>query len=155
LILVLATLAQTPAAVPMVPLEPRLRLWAPGPDYARGCLVNCTVGIPPGTPPDPTLPAVVVVHGINPFNTLMHLEIAERYGEAVGARWGTSMTVLGWDWNGDTVRGFRPSRNEALAEAQGRALADALLRAGLARVVWPPPRPREPWPIGRAGNSIG
>ena len=90
------------------------------------------MGIPPGTPPDPALPAVVVVHGINPFNAFMHFRIAERYGEAVGARWGASITVLGWDWNGNTLNGLRPSRNEALAESQGRALADALLRAGVA-----------------------
>ena len=53
------------------------------------------------------------------------------YGEAVGARWGTSVNVLGWDWNGDSLRGLRPSRNEELAELQGRALAEALVRAGV------------------------
>ena len=132
LILVLAILGQPSAAMPMVPLEPRLRLWAPGPDHASGSLINCTVGCQPGSPLDPSRPSVVVVHGINPVHTLMHSEIAQRYGEAIGARWGTSINVLGWDWNGDTLRSLRPSRNEALAELQGRALAEALVRAGVA-----------------------
>lgn len=129
--LVLAILAQPSAAVPMVPLELRLRLWAPGPDHASGNLINCTVGCQPGSPIDPSQPSVVVVHGINPVHTLIHSEIAERYGEAVGARWGTSINVLGWDWNGETLRSLRPSRNEELAELQGRALAEALVRAGV------------------------
>jgi pimeloyl-ACP methyl ester carboxylesterase len=132
LILVLSILGQPPAALPMAPLEPGLPLWAAGPDRASGSLINCTVGCQPGSPIDPARPTVVVVHGINPFRSWMHLEVAQRYGEAIGERWGMSINVLGWDWNGDSMRSMRPSRNDALAEFQGRALAEALVRAGVA-----------------------
>jgi hypothetical protein len=132
LILVLSILGQPSAAMPMAPLEPRLRLWSPGPDHASGSLINCTVGCLPGSPIDPSRPTMVVVHGINPVHTLMHSEIAERYGEAIGARWGTNVNVLGWDWNGDTLTSLRPSRNDTLAELQGQTLAKALSRSGVA-----------------------
>jgi len=130
LILVLAVLGQAPPTIPMVPLDPRLRLWAPGADHASGCLINCTLGCRAGSPIDPSRPSVVIVHGINPVHTVMHLEVAERYGEAIGARWGTSFNILGWDWNGDSLRGLRSSRNEALAEFQGLVLSQNLIRAG-------------------------
>ena len=73
----------------------------------------------------------MIVHGSNPFHPLLHLEVAQRYGEAIGERWGDRLNVLGWDWNGDTLRGVRPARNQELAVLQGQWLAEALLRAGL------------------------
>jgi pimeloyl-ACP methyl ester carboxylesterase len=131
LIFVLVSLGQSAAAAPMAPLDPRLRLWATGPDHTSGSLVNCTVGTEPGAPIDPTRLSVVVVHGINPAPVIWHSEIAQRYGEAIGARWGAGVNVLGWDWNGKTLRSLRPSRNEELAVSQGEALAEALIRAGV------------------------
>jgi hypothetical protein len=109
-----------------------MRFLAVGHDDAPGLLVNCTVGAQPFTPPDPGRPAIVFVHGINPCHPFFHLEMAQRYGEALGASWGQSLNVLGWDWNADSMRGPFPSRNALLAECQGRLLAESLLRAGFA-----------------------
>jgi pimeloyl-ACP methyl ester carboxylesterase len=75
---------------------------------------------------------VVVVHGINPLHPLVHLEVAQRYSEEIGARWGAGLNVLGWDWNGNTMHGPGRFRNQALAEGHGRALGEALLKAGVA-----------------------
>jgi hypothetical protein len=132
LLLVLATLGQPAPVIPIVPSRPEVRLWVRGPDSSPGVLANCTVGYSSASPHDPSRPTVVVVHGINPLHRFMHLEVAERYGEEIGARWGSSLNVLGWDWNGDTMHGLCPSRNQALAESHGRALGEVLLRAGVA-----------------------
>ena len=104
------------------------RLLALGTDYAPGVLINCTVGAAPFSPPDPSQFTIVVVHGINPCHPFMHLEMAQRYGEAIGATWGRSLNVLGWDWNGNSMDGPFPSRNAVLAQCQGRAMAEALMR---------------------------
>jgi hypothetical protein len=73
----------------------------------------------------------VVAHGINPFHPIVHFELGQRYAEAIGSTSGAAYNVLSWDWNAVTMRGIRPSRNQALAEAQGHALGQALLGAGL------------------------
>ncbi|MGC8642950.1 MAG: hypothetical protein ACP5XB_24090 [Isosphaeraceae bacterium] len=128
----LASLGQAPPAVAIIPPRPAVSLLALGADDAPGVLINYTVGVPPFAAPDPSRFSVVIVHGINPFHPLVHLEMAQRYGEAVGAVWGPSVNVLGWDWNANTMQGPFPARNAALAERQGRLMAEALLRAGLA-----------------------
>jgi hypothetical protein len=132
LLLVLASLGQAPAATPIVPPQPEVRLAAPGADQAPGVLINCTVGQPPFAAPDPARQSVVVVHGINPYHPFMHLEMAQRYGEAIGAAWGASFNVLGWDWNANSMQGPFPGRNADLAQCQGRVMAEVLIREGLA-----------------------
>jgi hypothetical protein len=128
----LASLGQGPPAMAIIPPQPAMRLMAHGADDAPGVLINCTVGVPPFAAPDPSRISVVIVHGINPYHPFMHIEMAQRYGEAIGAVWGSNVNVLGWDWNASTMLGPFPARNAALAERQGRLMADALLRAGLA-----------------------
>ena len=128
----LASLEQVPSALVVIPRQPAARLLAVGTDQAPGVLINCTVGAPPFAAPDPSRFSVVIVHGINPCHPFMHLEMAQRYGEAIGAVWGSHLNVMGWDWNANSMRGPFPLRNAALAERQGRAMAEALLRAGLA-----------------------
>ena len=120
LLLVLASLGQAPTALPIVPPEPAARFLAPGPDDAPGVLINCTVGAATLRAPDPSRPTVVIVHGINPYHPFMHIEMAQRYGEAIGACWGSDLNVLGWDWNANSMQGPFPGRNALLAECQGR-----------------------------------
>jgi hypothetical protein len=107
------------------------RLTAFGPDLARGELVNLTAGSARSDPPAPGRPTVVVVHGLNPLHPLLHLVMAERYAEALGARHGGAVNVLGWDWNAATIRGLRAETNARHAVAQGRRLAGALLASGV------------------------
>jgi hypothetical protein len=132
LLLVLASLGQAPTAMLIVPPQPQARLLALGTDQAPGLLINCTVGVPPYAPPDPSRPTLVIVHGINPYHPFMRVEMAQRYGEAIGACWGANLNVMGWDWNASTMQGPFPVRNALLAEWQGRLLAEALMKSGLA-----------------------
>jgi hypothetical protein len=81
---------------------------------------------------DPSRPTVLIIHGINPLHPLMHMEMAQRYGEAICSRWGSSINVLGWNWNGRTLTSLRASENDALAELQGLSLAEVLLQQGAA-----------------------
>jgi hypothetical protein len=106
------------------------RLTAVGRDPARGELVNLTIGFARGDAPAPARPTVVVVHGLNPFHPVLHFTIAERYAEAIHARHGGAVNVLGWDWNAATMHGLRAGTNARHAVEQGRRLASALLASG-------------------------
>lgn len=108
-----------------------IRLTAVGPSPARGLLVNRTVGRRPFDPVDPSIPAVVVVHGMNPFHPLIHFTMGQCYGDALGGRYGATVQVLEWDWNAVTTTNFLfgCSANERFCEAQGRMLAAALIAA--------------------------
>lgn len=130
--LILGSLGQSMPASRGSPPPRAIRLLAHGADHAPGLLVNHTVGVPPFAAPDPGRLTIVIVHGINPYHPFMHIEMAQRYGEAIGAAWGRNVNVMGWDWNADTMRGPFPARNAALAEAQGKALGEALLRTNIA-----------------------
>ncbi len=132
LLVILAALGQSSATASLAVAQSEPRLWAAGADHAPGLLVNYTVGCHPGSVLDPSRPAVVIIHGINPLHPLMHMEMAQRYGEAIGSRWGSSVSVLGWNWNSSTLRGLRATENDALAELHGLALADVLMRQGAA-----------------------
>jgi hypothetical protein len=109
------------------------RLTAIGPSPARGLLVNRTVGSRPFDPVDPSRPAVVVVHGLNPFHPLVRFTMGERYGEALGRTYGDSVQVFEWDWNAVTTTGLLSglSANERFCEGQGRMLAGALIGSGI------------------------
>ncbi len=102
-----------------------------GPSLSHGVLVNHTLGAVPDVPIDSTRWTVVVVHGINPFSPIAHFTMAERYAEAIGRRFGSSINVLGWDWNAATLASVRPSVNDQVAVHQGFALAAAIQRAGI------------------------
>jgi hypothetical protein len=110
---------------------PSDRLMAWGRDPSRGVLVNLTVGSGPADPVDPRRPTVVVVHGLNPFSTVLRFEMAERYAEEIGRAWGPSVTVLAWDWNAAATPRLRPGAGIREALDQGAALAGALLGTGL------------------------
>ena len=102
-----------------------------GGDPARGILVNCTPGSRPFDPPDPGLPTVVFVHGLNPAPRVVHFTMTERVAEALSRRRGPPCNVLGWDWNSATFESLRPSVNSRAAVHQGQALAWALWCAGV------------------------
>jgi hypothetical protein len=121
-----------------------LRLAAPGPDRARGVLVNLTVGFERGNPPAPGRPTVVVAHGLNPFHPLLHLTLAERYAEAINARYRGGVNIVGWDWNADTLQGLSAEANARGAIGQGQRLAGALLASGV-----------EPAGLQLVGHSTG
>jgi hypothetical protein len=108
-----------------------VRLFELGRDRSPGVLLNLTAGARPCDPIDPSRPTVVVTHGLNPMAPAFRFAMAERYAEAIGARYGRSINVLSWDWNGVTMRSLRPSRNDADALEQGWALGAALLRLGV------------------------
>lgn len=131
-LLALASLGQGSPAMAIAPPQPAARLIALGSDDAPGLLVNCTVDSPPFAAADPSRFSVVIVHGINPYHPFMHIEMAQRYGEAIGRTWGSNVNVLGWDWNAKSMLGPFPGHNAALAERQGRAMAEALMAAGFA-----------------------
>ena len=131
LYLALASLGQAPPALEIGIPQTAAPLMALGTDDARGA-TSIAPWAAPFSPPDPSQFTIVVVHGINPCHPFMHLEMAQRYGEAIGATWGRSLNVLGWDWNGNSMDGPFPSRNAVLAQCQGRAMAEALMHAGLA-----------------------
>ena len=99
------------------------------PSPARGLLVNRTVGSRPFDLVDPARPAVVVVHGLNPFHPLIHFTMGQRYGEALGRTYGSSVQVFEWDWNAVTTTNllFGLSANERFCEEQGRMLAASLI----------------------------
>lgn len=123
----------------------RPTLLAGGGDLARGVLVNRTPGERPGGPVDPERPTIVFVHGFNPLPMVVHFEMAERLGEALGRRpGGCGFNVLDWDWNAATCAGLRVSSNIEAAVAQGPRLADALLRSGV-----------EPGRLHLVGHSAG
>jgi hypothetical protein len=105
------------------------RLTALGPSPARGLLVNRTVGSRPFDPIDPARPAVVIVHGLNPFHPVIHFTMGSRYGEALGQRYGNTVQVFEWDWNAVTTTNvlFGLSANERFCEEQGRLLAASLI----------------------------
>ena len=100
-------------------------------DPSPGLLINTTAGMRPFDPPDPTRPAVIMIHGLNPTPWLVRIPEAERLGEAVGRRGGPPINVLGWDWNGDTYASVRMKPNQAHAVDHGRMLARAILAAGI------------------------
>lgn len=106
-----------------------VRLTAIGQSPARGLLVNRTVGSRPFDPVDPSRPAVVVVHGMNPFHPVIRFTMGRRYGEALGRAYGASVQVFEWDWNAVTTTNllFGLSANERFCEGQGRMLAGALI----------------------------
>ena len=131
-LVILAALGQFSVTAPLATAQAQPRLWAAGADRAPGLLVNYTVGYHPGAGLDPSRPTVVIIHGINPLHPLMHMEMAQRYSEAIASRWGSTMNVLGWNWNGHTLRGLRASENDELAEMHGLSLAEVLLRQGAA-----------------------
>lgn len=108
-----------------------IRLAAVGPSPARGILVNRTIGRRPFDPVDPSVPAVVVVHGLNPFHPLVHFTMGQSYADALGARYGAAVQVLEWDWNAVTTTNFLfgCAANERFCESQGRMLAAALIAA--------------------------
>lgn len=107
------------------------RLAAPGPDPARGELVNLTAGFDRGSAPAPGRPTVVVVHGLNPFHPLLHLTLAESYAGAINARYQGGVNILGWNWNADTIQGLGVKSNGRGAIRQGQRLAGALLASGV------------------------
>jgi hypothetical protein len=109
--------------------HPRFFEW--GRDPSRGILVNRTVGQAPCGAIDPDRPTLVVVHGINPLHPLMHATVAERYAEAVAARWGNGVNVLAWDWNAAAPLGVALDAEQRRAIGQGYALAHALLETGI------------------------
>jgi len=119
------------AAVAATGRAGEIRLTAVGPSPARGLLVNRTIGRRPFDPVDPSVPAVVVVHGLNPFHPLVHFTMGRSYGEALGARYGAAVQVLEWDWNAATTTDvlLGCSANERFCEEQGRMLAAALIAA--------------------------
>ncbi len=62
----------------------------------------------------------------------MHFTMAERYAEVIGGRYGSTVNVLGWKWNADTMsRPLRPRQNQLHAVDQGPILAAALRHAGV------------------------
>jgi hypothetical protein len=111
------------------------RLAALGPSPARGLLVNRTLGSRPFDPVDPARPAVVVVHGLNPFHPVVHFTLGARYGETLGRRFGNSVQVFAWDWNAVTTTdlhlGLGLHANERFCEEQGRMLAANLIASGI------------------------
>lgn len=109
--------------------EVKLFTWSRGNN--RGVLENLTVGSGPDSPIDPSLPTVVVTHGLNPLAPWFRCEVANRYAEAIGDRHGRAVNVLGWDWNNATVPSLLPSVNNAEAVRQGTSLGQALLRLGI------------------------
>lgn len=108
-----------------------IKLAAWGCDPAEGVLVNLTQGAAPFDPPALDRVTVVAVHGLNPFHPLLHYTIAERYAESIGARYGSSVNVLGWDWNAGTGSGLSPLKSNRIAEEQGERLGVSLRAAGV------------------------
>jgi len=102
-----------------------------GGDPARGLLVNHSPGRRPFDPPDPALPTVVFIHGINPLPRTVHFTMTEALAGSLARRGGPPCNVLGWDWNAATVESLRASTNSEAAVRQGPALAWALWSAGL------------------------
>ena len=98
---------------------------------ARGLLVNRSPGRRPFDPPDPSLPTLVFVHGINPLPHLVHFTMAERLADALVRRGGPRCNVLAWDWNAATVESLRASTNSEAAVRQGLPLASALWATGI------------------------
>jgi pimeloyl-ACP methyl ester carboxylesterase len=113
------------------PASKRWGLFEWGSDAAPGILVNRTVGLAPTTTPDPALPTLLVVHGVNPLHPVMHITAAEHYADAVAARWGNRVNVLAWDWNGAAPLGVSLEADQHRAVAQGYSLAQAMVRTGL------------------------
>jgi len=102
-----------------------------GGDPAPGILVNYTVGARPFDPINPSRPTVVAVHGLNPYHPFLHFAMAQRYAESIGRRYGAEVNVVGWDWNAATLPSIRPSVIRQNAMAQGYALGNVLLNAGV------------------------
>jgi pimeloyl-ACP methyl ester carboxylesterase len=102
-----------------------------GGDPARGLLVNHSAGRRPFDPPDPSLPTVVFIHGINPLPRTVHFTMAERVAESMARRGGPPCNVLAWDWNAATVESLRAAPNSEAAVRQGPPLASALWSAGI------------------------
>lgn len=107
----------------LAPGQTDIRLAEWGHDPARGVLSGGAI--------DPARPTVVVVHGINPFDRLVHFTLAERYAETIGRRYGPGVNVVGWNWNGDTRGGLGVNADNRHAIGHGRSLAEALMRAGV------------------------
>jgi hypothetical protein len=104
---------------------------SPGPEPSRGILVNCSPDQRPWDAPLPGRPTLVVVHGINPFHPAYHFTLGQRLGEAAAHAYGPRFNVLAWNWNAGSIQSLIPARNRQFVLAQGRALADALLLAGV------------------------
>jgi hypothetical protein len=98
-----------------------------GGDPSHGILYNATPGARPFDPPDPALPSLVIVHGLNLMPRTSHLPMARRLGEAIARRGGPRLNVLGWDWNADTLVGLSPRANHEHAVEHGRRLSCTLL----------------------------
>lgn len=101
-----------------------------GSDPARGLLINRTTGMRPFDPIDPARPTVVFVAGFNPAPRLVHFEMAIRLAESLSRR-GTACNVLEWDWNAATCDSWNPRVNSINSVAQGRLLAESLMKAGV------------------------
>ncbi len=115
-----------------------------GGDPARGLLVNHSSGARPFDAPDPTRPTLVFVHGFNPAPQIVHFGMTDRLAGSLARRGGPAFNVLGWDWNAATFDSLNPAVNSENAVCQGRALAEALRRAGV-----------EPSRIHLIGHSAG
>jgi hypothetical protein len=74
-------------------------------------------------------PAVVLVHGFNPYPRLMHFDLARAVQSCRGNLCGPQ--IFAWDWNAATRPSLRPSVNTRNAEAQGVCLAAAMHDAGM------------------------
>lgn len=111
------------------PPEPKLVEY--GADLAPGVLVNVTVGVRPFDPPDPALPSVILIHGLNPTPRIVHIPEAKRLGESLARRGGPPRNTLAWDWNGNTMVGLSARANQEHAVRHGCMLAGAVLATGL------------------------
>lgn len=98
---------------------------------ARGLLVNYTLGLRPFDPPDPEIPTVVFIHGINPFPGIVHFTMARRLAESMARRPGPKFNVLGWDWDAASVVSLCAASNTEAAVGQGSKLARSLWATGI------------------------
>lgn len=78
---------------------------------------------------DPERPAVVWVHGFNPFPNKVHFTLGEA---AVASGWSLrDLNLLEWDWNRATRASLRPQVNVEAARGQGERLAASLIAVGV------------------------
>jgi pimeloyl-ACP methyl ester carboxylesterase len=103
-----------------------------GGDGSQGILVNHSPGAQPGDPAVAGRPTVVFVHGFNPLPRTVHFTMGEQVAAAVARRTGGAFNIFSWNWNGATFVSLDPRVNNSSAVAQGRSLAAALRRTGVA-----------------------